>query len=147
MRASPSGSSARARPFFGWMRQRMPATRSLMLLMALRARGVSAKRRRFAGVGLGSAAARGVYESRIEGSGSVRRFSDVGLPAIRRKAPRNFSVIVMGDIRKARSTTEAQRHREIPLAFCLSRFWLEPQVSARGLGELAHLRGRGNRDL
>ena len=53
-----------------------PAMRSLMVLMALRAIGISAKRRRLAGVGFGMTPARasvGAPGARMEGSGTVLR--------------------------------------------------------------------------
>ncbi len=42
------------RPLRGWIRHRIPAIRSLITLIARRAIGVSANRRRLAGVGLGT---------------------------------------------------------------------------------------------
>jgi hypothetical protein len=96
----------------------MPAMRSLMVLMALRAMGISAKRRRLAGVGLGITPARtsvGAPGVNMEGSGTVLR-ADSGLvassaaggrrsgqfslgnddPAMRRKAPRRVACMFMG---------------------------------------------------
>src|SRR5581483_10861904 len=70
------------------------AMRSLMVLMALRATGVSAKRRRLAGVALGSVSARGPWTVRIEGSGCVRRFAGAPL-RIRPMRPRTECVIFM----------------------------------------------------
>ena len=75
-RAAASGSSFSARPCRGWMRHCMPAMRSLMVLMALRAIGISAKRRRFAGDGLGMTPARtsvGAPGVKMVGSGTVLR--------------------------------------------------------------------------
>ena len=48
-----------ARTGRGWIRQRIPAIRSLIVLIALRATGVSENRRRLMGVGFGKASARG----------------------------------------------------------------------------------------
>src|SRR5581483_12451866 len=50
----------------------MPAMRSFMVLIARRATGTSAKRRRLNGVGLGIKSARG--EDRRESDGAARRF-------------------------------------------------------------------------
>src|SRR5947199_888847 len=55
------------------MRHFIPATRSLMVLMALRATGVSPKRRRLAGVGLGRMAGRGAAAGKMAGMARVRR--------------------------------------------------------------------------
>src|SRR5438093_13302856 len=55
------------------MRHFIPATRSLMVLMALRATGVSPKRRRLAGVGLGRMAGRGAAAGKMAGMATVRR--------------------------------------------------------------------------
>src|SRR5580704_10174558 len=58
------------------MRHCMPAMRSLIVLMALRAIGISAKRRRLAGVGLGMTPARtsvGAPGVKMVGSGTVLR--------------------------------------------------------------------------
>src|SRR5208283_3123886 len=94
------------------MRQAIPAMRSLMVLIALRAMGVSAKRRRLNGVGLGMTPARasvGAPGVKMVGSGTVLRAdsppaattpgaADVDgsvdgslrneVPAMRRSAPR-----------------------------------------------------------
>ena len=117
MRAAASGSSSSARPCRGWMRHCMPAMRSLMVLIALRAIGISAKRRRFAGVGLGMTPARtsvGAPGVNMEGRGTVlragsalaaasavedRRAGHCSLrksdPVMRRSAPRNVSRMFM----------------------------------------------------
>src|SRR5579862_1275126 len=107
----------------------MPAMRSLMVLIALRAIGISAKRRRFAGVGLGMTPARasvGAPGVRMEGSGTVLRAeppivsevvalkdsapgtSAVGRgrskdkgPATRRNAPRKASRMFIGSPKRS----------------------------------------------
>src|SRR5437764_2088288 len=55
------------------MRHFIPATRSLMVLMALRATGVSPKRRRLAGVGLGRMAGHVAAVDKMAGMARVRR--------------------------------------------------------------------------
>src|SRR5438067_1505663 len=55
------------------MRHFIPATRSLMVLIALRATGVSPKRRRLDGVGLGRMAGRGAAAGKMAGMARVRR--------------------------------------------------------------------------
>src|SRR5580698_3237894 len=103
------------------MRDCMPAIRSLMVLMALRAIGISAKRRKFAGVGLGMTPARlsvGAPGVRMEGSGTVLRAVSALLcsaaggrlpghgslskddPATRRSAPRSAFKVFMSLSRK-----------------------------------------------
>src|SRR5438105_7436411 len=98
MRSAPAGNWSLDCPCRGWIRHFMPAMRSLIALIARRAIGVSANRRKFAAVGLGIAPARGEYVLRIEGSATVRRFSlepsrGTRVPVMRRRAPRNADVI------------------------------------------------------
>jgi hypothetical protein len=88
--------------------------RSLIVLIALRATGVSANRRRLTGVGLGNVSARGPYVFKIDGIDSVLRFPapadsidttgasedfrdeiDDDTPATRRSAPRTFPAMFM----------------------------------------------------
>lgn len=68
-----------------------------MVLIAFRATGVSPSLRKFAAVGLGIVLAGVPYVFRIEGSAVVLRFGSLSessdTPAIRRIAPRNFSVM------------------------------------------------------
>src|SRR5580704_8782920 len=78
----------------------MPAIRSLIVLIARRGTGISENRRRLYAVGLGIMSPGGPYELKIEGNGNVRRFFSAfpkdaaeDTPAIRRKAPRNVSLI------------------------------------------------------
>jgi hypothetical protein len=90
---------------------------SFIVLIAFRAIGVSANRRKFAGVGFGSASVRTEYVFRIDGSGTVRRF---GLlltleantrPPSRRIAPRKESVMFMGPLlRKSRRLFELSQY-------------------------------------
>ncbi len=54
IRRGPSGIWSSARPCRGWILHRIPTIRSLIALIARRATGVSANRRRLAGVGLGT---------------------------------------------------------------------------------------------
>jgi hypothetical protein len=78
----------------------MPAIWSLIVLIAFRATGVSANRRKFAGDSFGYASGLGPYVFRMEGKGTVRRLPSTPLApsdtsAIRRIAPRNFDGMFM----------------------------------------------------
>src|ERR1700746_1867241 len=90
----------------------MPAIRSLIVLIASRAPGVSANRRKFAGVGFGRVFSAAIpvlenpYVLRIDGNATARRLSlnaddpaamasPKDTPAIRRSAPRTFSRMFM----------------------------------------------------
>ncbi len=86
-----SASLKGARPRRGWTRQFIPAMRSLIVLMARRATGVSANLRRFAGVGFGSPSDLVPKCVSTDGMAIVRRLSldpaDTISP-MRRSAPR-----------------------------------------------------------
>jgi hypothetical protein len=91
--------------------------RSLIVLIALRAIGISENRRRLYAVGFGMMSPGGPYELKIEGNGIVRRppsafASEVDeakdTPAIRRIAPRNVSAIFMIFSRVARASSPAK---------------------------------------
>jgi hypothetical protein len=77
----------------------MPAIRSLIVLIAFRATGVSESRRKFAADGFGMASVLGPYMLKMDGTATVRLLSslpeDRDTPAMRRMAPNNFSVIFM----------------------------------------------------
>ncbi len=71
----------------------MPAMRSLMVLIALRAIGVSANRRRFTGDGLGMTPARksvGAPGVNMEGKGTVLRADSVAGMAASAAVQRRF---------------------------------------------------------
>src|SRR5580700_6964230 len=96
----------------------MPAMRSLMVLIALRAIGISAKRRKLTGVGLGMTPARASVDApgvKMVGSGTVLRADSALLacsaagdrrsgqgslgkegPATRRTAPRRAFIMFIG---------------------------------------------------
>ena len=114
-RAAPSTNSSSDRPRRACTRHFMPAMRSLIVLIAFRATGLSANRRRLAGVGFRIPCDQAVPERgnpnvlRIDGAAAVRRFSlnadnpiasaatasPKDTPAIRRNAPRTFSRMFM----------------------------------------------------
>src|SRR5258706_11061025 len=73
-RSSPWGIASSEIPWRDWIRQRIPAIRSLMQLIALRGTGISENRRKLYAVGFGITSPAGPYELKMEGNGSVRRF-------------------------------------------------------------------------
>ena len=126
IRCEPSGICSSVRPRRGWMRHRIPTIRSLITLIARRATGVSANRRRFAGVGFGTRVCGAGMPARGKlGEENGARFDPV--PAVRRPL-RPANKLVESNSRK--DTFPARRVASRTLS---RMFMISPSRVARAL--------------